>query len=736
MITSVFFASVFAAASLIGDVVEKGKSGEMMFTADRIAADNVTKAAVASGHVVAVSAPYSLRSEYLEKTADGKMLFADPTMVTTCSNEVGHTHWNVTGELEYRAHDAVILRNAWLKFYEVPIFWLPYLYYPLETKCGFSWMPGYVGRWGAFLLTKTRYDIIGDPNHADNTWWLKGATRFDLRYKNGIAIGEDLEWNLGDFGTGDFTFYHAWDENAHRRYGRKHSDWNAGNWGSDVEKERYILAARHKWEVTERDVVRLRGTFLSDSYFQTDFQRKSFFNRKSQWLVYPSSGVFWEHLEESFSFGIEGSDRLNDFYAMTGRLPELYFDVNPIPVFGSPVNYESASRLGYLSRNYAEYGAGKTSVFGTNPGLWAEYDSLRFDTYHRMTAPFRTFGDVLSVVPRFGWRGTLWSETGETDTLGRSPAHDAGAAFRSIGEFGATFAMRGAADFSDGWRHVTEPYLDVLAQEAWYSGLGARTRPYVFDSLDASSTWEDQFAGRSRNLPYSYYGITPGWRNVWSKMDEKGNIRPIFDLDVYVAAQFNSATHTDGNENHRLAEAGDPNYGASGGAFVPGVRLLWRPCDETSVGVRGEYDSDHNRIAYASVFWNQIVTRDVSFHVNYNMRHHRYWDFSSIPWDASQVREDEMNMANMQLIDIELSHQICDWLAWGPHLRWDARDGELDSVGTWIDYLTDCLGFRFIVEYDNDYMTIDGSKIDDDWSFGFYIYLRAFGSDANNVFVK
>ena len=421
---------------------------------------------------------------------------------------------------------------------------------------------------------------------------------------------------------------------------------------------------------------------------------------------------------------------------MTGRLPELYFDVSPMPVFGLPVNYESESRLGYLARNYAEYGSGAASVFGTNPGIWAEYDCVRFDTYHRLTAPFRTLGDVVSVVPRVGWHGTWWSETGETDALGRSRAHDEGAAFRSIGEFGATFAARGTGWVNETWRHLTEPYLDVLAQEAWYAGLGGRARPYVFDSLDAPSTWEDQFAGRSRNLPYSYYGVTPGWRNVWSKKDDQGNVRSVFDLDFYVAVQFNSATHTEGNENHRLAEAGDPNYGKSGGTFVPGLRLKWTPWEETTVGARGEYDSDNNRIAYASVFWSQIVTKDLSFNVSYNFRRHRYWDFSSTPFADGEMTGDEMNMAHWALVDLSIRHQVCDWLAWGPHVRWDAREGELDTAGCWIDYLTDCLGFRLILEYDNEYETVDGYKCDDDWSIGFYIYLRAFGADSDNVFVR
>lgn len=732
MVSSLVFSAVFA-ASLLGSVAEEARVREMSFTADRIAADNVTKAAVASGHVVAVSAPYSLRSDYLVKTADGKFLFSDPTCATTCTNDVGHTHWNVTGELEYQEREYVILRNAWLRFYEIPVFWLPYMYYPLDTSCGFSWMPGYTGRWGAYLLTKTRYHLVGDPKHADDTWWLSGATRLDLRYKNGVALGEDLKWNLGDFGAGSFTAYYAWDRDADDRYGVKR-DWNSGNWGSAVEKERYLFTLKHRWEATERDVVRFRGSRMSDSYFLNDYRRKTLLNWKGQWLAYDNSGVFWEHLEDAFSFGVETSGRLNEFHAMTGRLPEIYLDVNPTPVFGLPVNYETENRFGYLTRDYAEYGAGPASVFGTNPGLWAHYDAFRFDTYHRLTAPFRMCDDLLSVVPRVGYRGTYWSETGETDVTGRRPAVDAGTAFRSIGELGATFAARGTAWVNDTWQHVTEPYLDILAQEAWYDGLRGGSRPYVFDGLDASLTWEDQFAGRSRNLPYSYYGVTPGWRNAWSASDERGELRQVVDLDVYVAAQFNDTSCTAGNGNRRLAEAGRPNYGKRDGAFVPGARLLWRPDEDISLGARGELDSESRRFATAGVFWDQRVSKTFSYSVRYVLRDHRYWDFAPAPYDPRAMTRDELGRAHLQMIDLSFSHQVCDWLAWGPHLRWDARAGELDTVGCWIDYLTDCLGFRLLVEYDNDFTTIDGYQYEDDWTIGFYVYLRAFGSDSGNIF--
>ena len=62
MVESLFLATVLA-ASLLESVAAEASPEQMSFTADRIAVDNVTKAAVASGHVVAVSAPYEVLAQ-------------------------------------------------------------------------------------------------------------------------------------------------------------------------------------------------------------------------------------------------------------------------------------------------------------------------------------------------------------------------------------------------------------------------------------------------------------------------------------------------------------------------------------------------------------------------------------------------------------------------------------------------------------------------------------------------
>lgn len=706
--------------------------------ADRVAVDNVTKSTVLTGHVDAVSEPLHLRTEMATRDAAGVMRLHEPTSITTCTNHPGICHWSLRGDVEYQDGKYIEGRNVWVDFYELPVFWLPYFYYPLEGECAFRVMPGYMSRWGAYLLTKTVYEIAGDATHQDNTWWMHGNTRFDLRYENGVAFGETLYWNLGDFGKGKFKVYYAWDENCDEydfsgRGGPNRQRWE--NWGSLVNRDRYAVELSHRWEPTERDVLRLKGSIFSDSHFQDDFFRDGFFGIKNEWLGYDGNEVAWERNENLFGLGVSVSGPLNDFYDGTAQLPDVYFDIQPQPLFSLPVNYESETRLGYLSRQAAQYGYGRQdNPYAFNPGRWADYNAFRFDSYHRLTAPFRTVDDLLSVVPRLAYRGTGWSGAGRTGLDGWNRAESAAPAFRSILEGGATLAARGQAWLDNEWRHTVEPYLDILAQKAWTAGMGSGSRPYVFDNLDSSRMWEDQFAGRSRNLPYTYYGITPGLRNALADADGKGSARTFFDFDVYAALQFNEASYFGENDYHKLAKVGSPNYGKCSPYVAPGVRTRWNPADDISLISRLEYDPDNNKLALGDVIWKHQVMRDFSYFVTYSIRDSRWWDFSSTPYDPALMRNDDFNWAHFHYVHAGFTQHPIDWFAWSPFIRWDIKENELDTVGAWFDYLTDCLGFRLIVAYDNEYTRIDGYRRSADWDIGFFIYLRALGPENSNFF--
>ena len=707
-------------------------AGELTVTADRMAADNRTRAFVASGHVNAVSHPFRILADELSRDAEGRYAISSPATVTTCTNDAGHLHWHLTGSAEYMNARYVRFRSVKGHLWGVPVAWLPYWYQPLDTDYGLRVMPGYTGRWGAYLLTKYAYHIAGDASGDEGRPALKGATRFDLRYRNGVALGQSLRWRLGDFGEGWFKAYYAWDED-HDRYSRHWNDqskWNYRNWGSEVPRDRYAVELAHRWEPTERDIVRGRGVVYSDSYFRGDFLRNSLFGNRNPFHGHEGNELAWERNEGLYGVGVSASGPLNDFYGGTERLPEVYIDVTPQPFFGMPANYESQTRAGYLNRRAARYGdLTKVTPFSRNPGDWADYNTFRFDTYHRLTAPFKV-RDVVAVVPRVGVRGTWWGESGRTLTTGAGRAGASGKSIsRVIAEGGVTFSARGAAWLNDKWQHMVEPYADVLAQEAWYSGDGGGRRPYVFDGVDGSSEWLDQFAGRSRGLPYSWYGVTPGLRNSLRRADEKGVLRTVLDVDAYAAVQLNKGEWTSGGRYHRLAKPGEPNYGRHSPTLAPGARARWTPADGMSLSARGEYDAQDRKLAYAAARWSHRVTRSFTYHASYICRDHRWWDYSSSPYDRRTMRSEDFNWAHFGVAELGFEHELCDAVAWGPFIRWDCREDELDEVGGWVDYRTDCLGFRFLMSYENDFVRIDGSEYDHDWRFGFYVYLRAFGPD-------
>ena len=153
-----------AAAALVAAVLSAKAmaasigSGDVSFTADLVAADSVTKAAVASGHVHAVSGVMSLRGDYMERDAEGTMRFGETTRATTCTNAPGHTHWGVSGAVEFKPGDHVLLRDGWLYFTtHLSNYWKE----GIENYAGAHVM-GYCLATGAFRdlgIVKPRYSI-------------------------------------------------------------------------------------------------------------------------------------------------------------------------------------------------------------------------------------------------------------------------------------------------------------------------------------------------------------------------------------------------------------------------------------------------------------------------------------------------------------------------------------------------------------------------------------------------
>ncbi len=708
-------------------------SGKLQVSGDYMSANRGTGELLATGNVTAVLSPYSFRSPRVSRTVDGVYSFGDGAFATTCTNRVEDLHWGLRGTFTYIQDQAFLAEDVWLYHWGMPVFWFPIWFQPLNTDYGLRVVPGYRSRWGGFILTKYNYSLIEDAD--PHSFYLGASTYVDYRTKNSFALGQTLRWGQKSgletdgsvalsregLGYGKIKVYNAWDDDYDRYMGENWSsdDHNYRNWGSAVERQRYRITLEHAADVTERDTFNIQASYFSDSYMYRDF-----FDRDHHLASIPVNEASYEHRELSWAFGGSVSGPINDFYGGTARLPEGWLAIEPQPVFGLPVNYESQTRAGYLNHDYASYGSADPQ-FRYNPylgrnGRGADYQAFRMDTAHRLTLPFKLW-DTLSAVPRVGYRGTYWSDSGDRafDYLRAS----GDALYRQICEVGFTLSARGAGWY-DNWRHTIEPYLDYSYQAVDLSE-GRSRRYYAFDNYDRSIDWLDQFGFEGRGLPYNWHGIRPGIRNTFQEMDERGVLRTILDWDIYAAVPFETMTPSTGG-----VLAGYPdndkygNYNRHGDRqIVPGTRIRWNPSRDISLLARAEYDCQNTKAAYADIIFNHRLTEDFAYNVGYVGRDHYLWNY--LPSE-----HDRWNYEYANILQMGFEHNICDRLAWAPYIRYDCRRNEVEEVGAWFDVLTDCIGYRISFAHETSYKRVDNSKESGDNRICFFIYLRAFGPSS------
>ncbi len=683
------------------------KTGELSIKSDYFAASRQTGELAVTGRVEAVSEPLRFFSDGVRRDASGRNDFGH-AQFTTCTNEACAFHWRIDGEVVYKDHESVTVRNAVLNLFGTPVGWLPFWYYPLNTDYGFRAMPGYTSRWGGYLLTGYVYDIWNEGK-AENDYSFGGSTYADIRTKNGFAVGQTVRWKLGDFGKGKLRMYHAWDEDYDRydHHWRDHKRHYA-NWGSPVNYNRYGLALTHSADFTERDSLRVRASYLSDSHFIGDF-----FERNERMSSTPVNEVSYEHRENSYVGGLTVSGPVNKFYGGTARLPEAWFQVEPQPVFSLPVNYESQTHVGFLNRQYAKYEDAEPG-FRYTPGRWADYQSFRADSLHRLTVPFKMW-DVVSAVPRASYRATWYEDVGSTVDPGKAAGNSL---YRGIYEAGITLSARGSRWFEGGWRHVVEPYLDYSYQNVTISSEGDGGSIYYFDNADRSYDWLDQFGFDGRGLPVRWHGVRPGIRNTFGQRDNQGVLRTVFESDIYAAVPFNEARFRADGRPHNPKNG---NYNKDGDhQTVPGVALRWHPSKDSSLRLRTEYDCQNDAVAYSDIVFENKVSDKFSWHASYIGRDHRLWDYGD-----SEISSWNREKSNM--VGLGFTQELGDLFAYSPFIRWDARRNELDEVGSWFEFRTDCLAFRFTMSFEDTFKRVDGSKREADFRVGFFVYLRAFG---------
>jgi len=430
-----------------------------------------------------------------------QMMELEGVMLTTCDPDFP--------EYSVRASSATLENNNYLRaknvrfhFGPIPFFWFPYIKGNMDSFANFEFTPGWSSDMGPFLLTAYNYPL-------NDTF--KTHTHVDVRGKRGLAVGEDLSWKDPDGSDyeGKIRLYYAADENPWHDEAQRRIREDL------IDNDRYWLHLTDRHNLTDRDYLITTLNYVSDPWMLEDF-----FDDEYQNSVQPENRITLSHRGNNYNAGVTLNTRLNDFYDNVDRMPEVFFNMNRQQILDTPFYYEGINSFSSLKKVFAEN-------IETNG-----YEAIRFDTYHMVYWPTRSFG-FLSIVPRGGYRGTYFSQTMEHSSLTNVVAltnetgtvigttneieeifSEAPSAWRNMPELGLETSFKAFGELYNGptgieededLRHVAEPYADytlrfepnVLPEDLWQ-----------FDSIDELDKRNDLTLGMRNYLLTKRRGLT------------------------------------------------------------------------------------------------------------------------------------------------------------------------------------------------------------------------------------
>ena len=589
-------------------------------------------------------------------------------IITTCTNEVGHFHYAVkANRVRLRPHDDVTAWGVYPELFGIPFFYRPWFWKDLLNHYGFRFQPGYKGSWGAYLLSTYKFPILRDK---ENYAYIDSYTFADYRSKRGWAFGEKIKWDFADPLTkikesqGFITGYYIPD------------DHDLPEELDPEDTERYRIRLQHSWNATDRDQVLIQALYVSDTRIQRDFFRKEY-----REMTEPDNFATYTHYGDLSSFGLTARYRLNDFYTQVERLPEAWFSLSSIELGNTGIYLENDTSLAFLRSvyNHDQYGDER------------DYEAFRADTSFVLSYPGKYFG-FLSVVPRFGYRGTYYDKTLEaiTTTTMETTVHtnsygevystssekrnteyrEDSAGFRSVFEVGAEVSTRAYGFFTspsgDTWRHVVEPYMN------WTYIPRPNLEPeelYQFDEIDEIDKTHNVRIGVRQRWQQRRLGQTA--------VSEKFYLDTWVDLDV--------------EPEDDLENFSDFGWDAR---YYPMSWLRFR--------TRGYYDNnieDVDDVEVSMTAWHNAFRSEIGYRYHSDENSLLY---GSISWYANE--------------------------RWGYNLfgRYEFETSQVEEVGGWIQRTWDCIAMRFLVGVEPGYTNDRGYDEDDDWHISLTGWLTDF----------
>ncbi len=321
---------------------------------------------------------YQAKGQTISKLKENHLQMQNGFM-TTCDLDVPHFCLSAR-QMDIYPGDRAVARGVKMYLGRVPVMYIPKYSQSLNDKPWFIIIPGYKKDFGAFLLTSIRTKINENA---------KLTIHADYRERKDFASGFDYKYDTAQTGSGIIRTYYM----NERNITSKHL-WQERP-SPTIERERYKVEWRHKWNPDPDTQILTQYYRVSDSTFIKDY-----FER--QYRADPSTNTYFLLTrvmpKGTLTAQIDAS-RVNRFERGIERLPEVKYDLNNQQIGDSRFYFKTTDTFSNLTRK--DY-----------PTTYSQ-KTLRFDTNNELSYPTRI--SFVDFRPYVGERNTYYSRTNTLD---------------------------------------------------------------------------------------------------------------------------------------------------------------------------------------------------------------------------------------------------------------------------------------------------------------------------------
>jgi LPS-assembly protein len=430
----------------------------------------------------------------------------------------------VQAESEYVKMDSATFRVG-----NIPVFYLPgYTYYLNGSPYYLDLGAGYDGELGAHVQSTAMFPVSS---------FMRLGANLDLYSKRGVLAGPAAQY--------------LYDSDNQQVVGALSTGWindqgDDNDLGTDIvsqqiDSSRSFAEWRHKHHIGDRFSVTAMASYWSDSEVTRDF-RDDYYDANQA----PDTFAEAAYAGDNFIVSAFGRFRPNDFILTQERLPEVRFDLLPVPIFKTGAYHKASASYAQLREN-----------FDLNaPAITIEGESDRYDLNYRIERPINPT-PWLTFTPLAGARFTGY-ENQQIDPLLIGGALIDDHFTRDIYELGFDLEMRAFSSFDtinetwgvDGLRHILRP----VVRYRYYSDPNDLNEIAAIDRdvFDLERPLLDLSDLRNIDQITEQHLTRFGLENLFQTRAEGYGSRTLAALNFYQDVLFDKGTRYDGSEEATL----------------------------------------------------------------------------------------------------------------------------------------------------------------------------------------